>query len=96
VVLLISYDLNHGERPSAYADVEQAIQARAIDYRRPLFSQWLVESNEGVDQWAHWLRSVIDEDDRLLIIQVSSRANGWLDGSLWEWLNAKTFGTPWV
>jgi hypothetical protein len=45
VVLLVSYDLNGRERPSSYSAVRQVIEPNAIDYRRPLYSQWFVETN---------------------------------------------------
>lgn len=42
MVLLISYDLNGKERPSSYADVKGFIEANAISWARPLYSQWFV------------------------------------------------------
>jgi hypothetical protein len=39
MVLLISYDLNGHERPSAYADIRRVIEREATDFRRALYSQ---------------------------------------------------------
>lgn len=70
MVLLISYDLNHHERPSAYEAVEEVISANAQDYRRPLYSQWLVLTNLPQNKWLELLSSVTDRNDSLFIVPV--------------------------
>ncbi len=89
MVLLISYDLNGKERPSAYTAVKNAIERNAISFRKPLYSQWLVESNHSPDQWVDMLRGVMDANDHLLIVRVRWPYQGWLPGALWTWLDAR-------
>jgi hypothetical protein len=89
VVHLISYDLNGHERPAAYEAVRQVIESAARDFRRPLRSQWLVNTAESADAWAHRLYPVLDADDRLLICEVTSPNQGWLPEDIWLWLNAR-------
>ena len=89
-VLMISYDLNGHERPSAYAAVKKMIEDNSIDSRRPLYSLWWVETNESVDTWTIWMKEVTDEDDKWFICPVTRPTQGWLSKSLWEWLNART------
>lgn len=93
MVHLISYDLNGHERPAAYAEVKKAIESYARDFRRPLFSQWLVETSESPKQWSERLQAVIDGDDKLLIVRVHAGAGpgywGWLPAEIWPWLSAK-------
>lgn len=90
MVLLISYDLNGRERPSEYVAVKSAIERNAISYRKPLYSQWLVETNYSPDQWADMLLAVMDVGDRLLIVEVRWPYQGWLSDALWTWLDART------
>lgn len=90
MVLLISYDLNGHERPRAYKDVERLIQQKAVSSIKPLYSQWLVETSQEPDIWGSWLNSVIDENDRLLIVKVRTPYQGWLDKEDWAWLSERT------
>jgi hypothetical protein len=90
VVLLISYDLRGRERPAAYDAVRQAIERHAISFRRPLYSQWLVETGEDVDTWSERLGRVADADDRWLVVRVLTPYQGWLPGDIWEWLRQRT------
>jgi hypothetical protein len=89
MALLISYDLNGHERPGAYDAVKRVIERSAADYRRPLYSQWLVETAEPVSVWADRLIRAMDRDDRLLITRVQQPVQGWLDQATWDWLNAR-------
>lgn len=91
MVLLISYDLSGHERPSAYADIKRAIEAKSISQIRPLYSQWFVTTNESPAIWADYLQSsrVVDGNDRLFITRVTSGYQGWLTKEDWTWLNSQ-------
>jgi hypothetical protein len=89
MVLLISYDLMGHERPSAYSTVEKAIEKGATDFRRPLYSQWLVETESSPMEWQKYLLGVMDENDRLFICRVTSSNGGYLNKEIWQWLNAR-------
>jgi hypothetical protein len=93
MVLLISYDLNGHERPSAYQAVKAVIEKNAIASIKPLFSQWLVETNANPSAWRDELQKVMDANDRLLIVRMH-RGNGteyagWLDKTVWPWLEGR-------
>jgi hypothetical protein len=90
MILMISYDLNGHERPSAYQRVKAAIEGCAISARRPLYSQWLVETNESPAVWHQRLIGAIDSNDMLFTCEVTDSAQGWLPRETWEWLNART------
>jgi hypothetical protein len=89
LVLLVSYDLNGHERPSSYARVRQIIESRAIDYRRPLYSQWLVETNESPQAWSDALTLAFDSNDKLLVSRVQRPYQGWLPTDVWDWLRSR-------
>jgi hypothetical protein len=90
MVLLISYDLNGQERPASYAQLRQAIEQHAGSSIRPLYSQWLVETNSSPRAWFNALEPLIDPNDRLLIVQVTNRSYwGYLDKAVFDWLAAR-------
>jgi hypothetical protein len=90
MVLLISYDLNGHERPSAYAAVKKVIEENADDSIRPLYSQWFVETDQTVAHWQQLLTDdVIDENDRLFITQVRAPYDGWLRQEHWDWIRER-------
>lgn len=88
-VLLISYDLNRGERPSSYAAVRDMIQRQAISWAKPLYSQWFVETNDTPDTWATRMRGVTDPDDFFFICRIARPYQGWLTQEVWDWLNPR-------
>jgi hypothetical protein len=89
MVLLISYDLNGHERPAAYAAVRRAIEKNALSYRRPLYSQWFIETNHNPDAWADMLREVMDDNDSLFVVRVTRPYQGWLTNADWNWINTR-------
>jgi len=89
MVLLLSYDLRGKERPENYEAVATAIKGKAISYRRPLYSQWLVETDESPQVWSDLLSSVADEDDGWLVVRVQPPYQGWLASDVWEWLRPR-------
>ena len=89
MVLLISYDLNGHERPSAYAAVEKMIKDNAKSTRKPLYSQWFVETDESVQAWHERMKTVADANDSWFILPVGTSRQGWLNPEIWDWLNAR-------
>lgn len=91
VIYLVSYDLNKHERPSAYDDVQDALEDNTTSMIRALYSQWLVETDLSLVDIRDALREVMDTDDRLLIVPIRKRADreGWLGRKVWEWLNER-------
>lgn len=90
MVILISYDLNKHERPEAYEAVKDMIKDNAISLKKPLYSQWLVETSDSVQSWHERMKSVTDSNDYWFIVKVGSSRQGWLPTAVWEWLNSRT------
>lgn len=89
-VLLLSYDLKGHERPSAYEDVKEMVERYAISSKKPLYSQWFIETPDSVDTWHERMRDVADTDDNWFIVQVTRPRQGWLASSTWTWLRERT------
>lgn len=90
MVLLLSYDLLGRERPSSYDRAREYIERHAISFERPLYSQWLIETDASAVGWRKALRdnALINDDNRLLICRVVSPYDGWLPRQYWDWLAA--------
>jgi len=88
MVLLISYDLNGHERPSAYATIAKIIRDNAEDVRKPLYSQWFVKTSLTPSQWVELLKSAFDADDKAFILQVKHPYDGWQEKEFYAWLEA--------
>lgn len=86
-MLLVSYDLNDHERPSAYDDVAKAIEENAKAHVRILYSQWLVDTDDNVQSWSDRLYGLIDANDRLFVAPVVTPYQGWLPQEAWDWLS---------
>jgi hypothetical protein len=89
LVLLISYDLNGHERPSAYTSVKKTIEQHAISWARPLYSQWFVQTNDSVQMWSDRIQSVADQNDAWFVLEVRRPYQGWLSKEVWDWLNSR-------
>lgn len=88
MIYLISYDLNGHERPSAYHVVEKMIKEKSISWAKPLYSQWLVQTNDSLESWHNNIKPLTDSDDRWFITKVNHvTSQGWLDQEVWDWLN---------
>ena len=91
MVMLISYDLNKHERPSAYAAVEKIIKDTVgqTNYIKALYSQWLVDSTISASTWSEKMKSVTDKDDMWLIVPITGNHSGWLNTNVVDWLNSR-------
>lgn len=89
MVLLITYDL---KRPvQNYAALHEEIK-RGGTWWHHLESTWIIETTESPQQMYNRLVRHIDQNDRLLIIEVKRNYWGWLTDKAWEWLNGRTYG----
>lgn len=91
MVLLISYDLVGHERPASYDKVRRYIEKHAIGAIRPLYSQWLVQTDASPDAWVKALRDngLVDNDDLLFVCQIRRPYQGVLIADHWTWLNSR-------
>lgn len=90
MIILLSYDLNNHERPEAYEDVKEMVIQNAKSYKKPLFSQWLIETDDSIQTWHERMKEVADEDDYWFIVKVGTGRQGWLSKAVWEWLRARS------
>ena len=81
----INYDLKAPNRD--YEGLYEAIKA-SPKWWHYLESTWIIATDESVKQVSARLKPHIDDNDRLLVIEVRENFQGWLPKKAWEWLHA--------
>lgn len=89
MVILVSYDLNNHENRAAYEAVENMVKKHAISCIKPLYSQWLIQTEEPISTWAARMKQVTDKDDTWLIDRLTTSYRGYLPQSVINWLSGK-------
>lgn len=78
----VSYDLK--EPRKNYDAVLEEIRKR--DYVKVGGSSYLVATNETADQLNTAVRRHMDENDTILVIEVTRNRAGWLPKLTWDWI----------
>ena len=90
-LFLVTYDLKSPGRD--YASLHEAIK-QSTTWWHYLESTWIVVTSESVREFTDRVKSKIDPNDRLLVVDISGReARGWLPRKAWDWL--KENGMTW-
>ena len=83
MIYLVSYDLNKpGQDYQALIDAIQTYDG----YCKALWSQWFIYSNESAKDIYEHLRAYIDDNDRLLVCEITENQKGWLSKEVVAWL----------
>ncbi len=83
MVLLVSYDLKKPGKD--YSDLYQTLK-KAKKWWHYLDSTWLLVTDLSPKAWLEKIKPAIDENDFVLIIQVTNNYSGWLPKEAWEWI----------
>lgn len=83
-VFLISYDLKTPLRN--YNPLFEEIK-KSTKWWHFLDSTWLIQTSESPDDIWKRLASHVTNTDRLLIIEVRDRCQGWLPKEAWDWIH---------
>jgi hypothetical protein len=87
-VFLVSYDLNVAGRN--YDGLVNTIR-QLPGYCRVSSLAWLISSEETAAQLFNRLAPMLDQRDRLLVIEVMDHYQGWLTKPQWAWIK-RTLG----
>ena len=82
-IYIISYDLTKPERD--YKGLYEAIKSFGTWWHY-LESTWLIKTNDTPSKILESLKSHIDKDDNLLIIEAGKKHSGWLPKKAWDWI----------
>ena len=82
-VYCVSYDLN---TPGQKYDALYEELKSSSSWSHYLDSTWLIYTNESSIQLSDRLRAHLDDNDRLMVIRVTSDYSGWLPEGAWEWM----------
>jgi hypothetical protein len=82
-VYLVSYDLKKPGKD--YEGLYKELKS-ASSWWHYLESSWLLKTNLTADQWFDKIKTHLDENDFVLIIEVGKDSQGWLPPKAWEWI----------
>ena len=83
MIYSISYDLyKPGQN---YEEVSKAIKSLG-NWWHHLNSTWLVSTSKNAQQIWEIVQPHIDENDRILIIEIGKDYSGWLPEKAWDWI----------
>ena len=91
-VYLVTWDLNK-EKPN-YPQARQNLISLLQQYQYikdpGLDSVWFISTDQSADQIDAAIRTRLDGNDRLVVTKlVTGQHQGWLDKSIWDWINAR-------
>ena len=87
---LISYDLNKSDKD--YESLYKAIKDCSNGYwARILKSVWLISSELDVKNIYNNLIKVMDSNDSLFVVEVTSNYTGYLNKAMWPYLKENIF-----
>ncbi len=85
-VYLVSYDLH--SKGQNYADLIAELK-NSYEWAKALESTWLIHTDESATTLYDRLRKHIDDNDRILVIEVTANYTGWLPKDIWEWMRVR-------
>lgn len=91
MVYMITYDLNN--QGKNYDDVISAIKEASTGVWCSYWkSSYLIKSNlSTADAVSKKIQPFLDDDDRLLVVEVKNNKQGWLSEKQWNYINNSIF-----
>lgn len=91
MVYMITYDLN--KEGQKYDEVIKAIKSASTgDWCKYWQSSYLIKSNcASANEVSNLITPHLDENDRLLVIEVKNNKQGWLTNDEWTYINNSIF-----
>lgn len=88
-VYMITYDLN--KEGQNYKKVIEAINECSIEQYSVWKSSYLIKSDMTAKQISDKISQFLDENDKMIAIEVKDNYEGWLPRGSWEYLQEKIF-----
>lgn len=82
-MLLITYDLN--EPGKEYDSLYEEIKTAGWWWHH-LDSTWIIRTTNGPSYWYDRLSKHLDQNDNILIVEITKNYYGYLPKKAWEWL----------
>lgn len=81
---MISYDLHS---PTSNREVVQKDIESLGTYCRYLTTTYLVQTNYSNDSVQRICTKHLDNNDRMIICEITGSVSGWLEAEQWNWIN---------
>lgn len=88
-VYMITYDLN--KQGQNYSKVIQTINECSIEQYSVWKSSYLIKSDMTAKQISDKISQFLDENDKMIVVEVNGNYDGWLPHGSWEYLTEKIF-----
>ena len=89
MVYVVSYDLRKPGQD--YKNLFDELQT-SLGWWHFLDSTWLIATSESANELYNRLRTHLDRDDSILVIQAGADRQGWLPKKAWEWIERELLG----
>lgn len=84
---LISYDLGIPEKRADYFTLADHLKTSYSIWARPVKSVWLIKSKKSARQIKDEIKSVLDENDKLIVIEVKGHwATRLISTKITDWM----------
>lgn len=88
MVVLVTYDLKTPGKN--YDDLYYCLKNNiSTDFIHPLESVWLFNTEKSASAVSSVVKAEMDDNDSLLVTQVTKNHAGWLPKSDWDWISAR-------
>lgn len=84
MILLITYNKIDPSIP--FESFQQAIQNSSVSWWHHLNDTWIIRTNYSINQVYNIISPNISTNDRLMIVEIKSNYQGWLNQDAWNWL----------
>jgi hypothetical protein len=86
MILLVTYDLKKTGKD--YTSLYNILKT-APNWWHFMDSTWILQTIESVEVWNNKIKTVIDQNDLVLIVDITKRPRqGWLTKEAWDWIRA--------
>ena len=87
MILLVTYDL---KKPGKDYTALYNVLKTAPSWWHYLESTWLLHTNETPNAWSDKIRTVIDQNDNFMVIDITRQPRqGWMPKDAWAWINER-------
>lgn len=83
----VTYDLNKPGKD--YSSLWSALRQYEHTRDVALDSVWFISTPATAAQVYEHLRHFLDQSDRIYIFQLTRNHEGWMEQSVWDWINAR-------
>jgi hypothetical protein len=83
MIYLITYETNNTLKN--YSGLRNSIKSSG-SWWHYIKNTWIIRTDKPINFWYNKLSRHLAENDRIMVVEIKSNYQGWLDKGAWEWL----------